>query len=553
MARGVTALLAGWLLLGAAHIALLPPWEGFDETAHYSRVQQIVTERRLPSRETSRLSADIVGYAAVAPMPYDTAPRSSFTYETFFAGDDASRARARALVHDPPLAPRRFVPTEIVNWERKHPPLAYLALAPVFASTETLPLSWHLLALRLAAFVPAWLALALVAWACLREAHQAHGAARARWLWAAVGVAVWPACFPAWFADLARLGNDGWAALVASVLWLVMARQRRDAASVRTAVLLGALLGVGWLTKAYFVAMTPAVAAWTMVAADQRQPWTRRARAATVVALLGAGIGAWWYADNLQPYLNVLLARRSGGVVAAVDAHFTTRAWLRGVAALVASAAWPGSWSFARPAYIWFVPLAVSVLLAAAAIVRGAWRAPRDDARWIPVWLAGPVVAGLVYYVFVRVASTGEGRVAAGYYLHVLAGPLGAALGMGVAGPWARPALRRTAGAFLAYALAFAAVVSWAQLLLFAGLLAKSDDKFYVVAGAGRLPAGFGVPEALHRLEVLALPWVAVPCWLAGAAVAAGALIALGRHLPAATPAHGASERAGLRTTHAIR
>ena len=35
------ALLAAALLIGVAQIAELPPFEGFDETAHYSYIEQI--------------------------------------------------------------------------------------------------------------------------------------------------------------------------------------------------------------------------------------------------------------------------------------------------------------------------------------------------------------------------------------------------------------------------------------------------------------------------------------------------------------------------------
>jgi hypothetical protein len=45
---GLFALLAGALLIGLAQILVLPPWEGFDETAHYSYVQQLAETGRWP-------------------------------------------------------------------------------------------------------------------------------------------------------------------------------------------------------------------------------------------------------------------------------------------------------------------------------------------------------------------------------------------------------------------------------------------------------------------------------------------------------------------------
>jgi hypothetical protein len=49
--RVITAvLLLAALFIGLAHIALLPPFEGFDETGHYSYIQQLADTGRSPRR-----------------------------------------------------------------------------------------------------------------------------------------------------------------------------------------------------------------------------------------------------------------------------------------------------------------------------------------------------------------------------------------------------------------------------------------------------------------------------------------------------------------------
>jgi hypothetical protein len=49
MMRWILAeLLLASLLIGLAHVAGLPPFEGFDETAHYSYIEQIAKTGRLP-------------------------------------------------------------------------------------------------------------------------------------------------------------------------------------------------------------------------------------------------------------------------------------------------------------------------------------------------------------------------------------------------------------------------------------------------------------------------------------------------------------------------
>ena len=93
--RAIVCLLSSWLVLGIAHIALLPPWEGFDETAHYSYVQQLVETRRIPNGPSARMSRLIQRYASLAPMPFGL--RGRWTYESFFT--QAAPVQTTARLH----------------------------------------------------------------------------------------------------------------------------------------------------------------------------------------------------------------------------------------------------------------------------------------------------------------------------------------------------------------------------------------------------------------------------------------------------------------------
>src|SRR5690242_11679896 len=101
----VALLLAGSLLLGLAHIALLPPWEGFDETGHYSYVEQVAPTGRW-TRAGDMISKDIDDYLKVAPAN-ENLP-AQWTYHRFFGAGADVVARGRDMVHAPPAAPRRF-------------------------------------------------------------------------------------------------------------------------------------------------------------------------------------------------------------------------------------------------------------------------------------------------------------------------------------------------------------------------------------------------------------------------------------------------------------
>ena len=92
-------ILAANLLFGASHISMLPPWEGFDEIAHFSSIQQIADTGTIPRQKISAISADVEGYAQFGPMPYSTNPpmekNRGFTYKSFFGQAEEQIAETR--------------------------------------------------------------------------------------------------------------------------------------------------------------------------------------------------------------------------------------------------------------------------------------------------------------------------------------------------------------------------------------------------------------------------------------------------------------------------
>jgi hypothetical protein len=521
--RTTLQLLSAWLALGVAYISFLPPWEGFDETAHHSYLQQLVDTRQVPRRGASFLSEDVEEYARRAPLPYD-APLGRLTYRSFFEAPPDTVAVGRAAIQGRPASPRQYVPGSVPNWQQQHPPLAYVALAPVYLTTAHLSWAAHLWSLRVAAYLVAWLSLAIAAAACMAGARATTGADRDRWHWALIGVSIWPLCFPAWFPDMARLGNDAFSAALVSGIWLTTVRCRDRIVGMKPALTLGMLVGAGLLTKAFFIPVAAGLTAYICLDGGRHEPLGRRAAAVTVMLVTAGVIAGWWNLENWQQYYDLATSQRTGGLFNGLAQRFSVAAWLRGHAALVATVAWPGSWSLARPPYPFFVPLGVLVLLSAGAYAAALWRTTWPPVVRLPGWLLLAMLAVLLYYVWLRVAFIGEGRLAAGYYLHFLAGPLGSALGFGLWAWWGRPAFRRLFVGLAAYALAFAAAISCAQLLLFAGVLTKSAQKFYELAAPLPRPA-----LLFGRLGVLAFPWLGLACWSIGATLLALGLLSARR------------------------
>ena len=526
LARSCRLLAAAYLLLGLAHLALLPPWEGFDESAHYSYIQQVADESRLPRMGDARLSRDVERYAEAAPLPYATRPpfdhNGGITYAAFRRQPPASRREAAGLVHGAPRTPRRFESGATANWQAQHPPLYYAALAPVYRATRRWSWAAHLFALRGSSFLLAWLAWGLAVRGGLREAARTGDG---RWQWAAVGTALWPMAWPAWFPEFARLGNDSLAALFATALWLACLRAARRGLSPGRAALLGAIGGAGALTKVTFVPITIGLAGYWAVRGRRGDGLPARTVAvrSAILLVVAAAIAAPWYARELHPYLvplwpdEVAALEASGGLPGAFAARFTLTAWLRAQAALVASFAWSGSWSLALPPYVFLAPLALAALLAAAGHLARLRGTDPGDVAWLPLWMALPLLAAFEYHVVVRIALIGAG-ITPGYYLHALAAPLGAALGLALEYAWRRRSTRRLALGLGGYAIAFAAAVSVLQVLMFAGRLVKAGrNRFYQAVEPW--PSLLDPGAVLSDLRPLAYPGAGAAAWLLGGAL----------------------------------
>src|SRR5262245_17037745 len=162
--RGFSLLLAAVILAGAAQLLVLPPFEGFDETAHYSYIREIADTHAIPVFGRSAIATIVAEYQRLGPRPYSSVlpfnQNGGWTYETFAANHaihDAYRRRYR-VAND---SSRRYEPTAELNWEAQHPPLYYALLAPIMRATDGLSFNTQFFVLRLASYLLASLGLVI--------------------------------------------------------------------------------------------------------------------------------------------------------------------------------------------------------------------------------------------------------------------------------------------------------------------------------------------------------------------------------------------------------
>jgi hypothetical protein len=469
--RPIWLILLAVALLGVAHVAFLPPFEGYDENAHWSYIQQIADQSRLPPASESWLSGDFEDYDGPRPFEMSTPDKpSGAAFRRYFAGPHGDLGRPVARAYRSGAHP---------NWEpRQQPPLYYVLLAPAYRLARNLSWPDHFLVLRLVSWAMAFAGFALGALATLRWLRREGATWAVLWL-----IPAWPILFPELFPEMARLGNDSLALLFAGIAWyFILALLEQP--SLGRAVGLGLALGLGLWTKSFFLPISAGVALLFLYAAWRRGEG-RHLGDILLALLLAGAIGGSWYLGNYRTYGSVFgqtefaALRQAGGLLPALMALPKLDLALqlaRGVALMAATFAWAGTWTLAHPPNFLLLPVVALALIPA-----GLWIA--RFARWpvagqAPLFLAAPLVAGLLSHQLLSIATGGAIADTPGWYLHILCGPLSLALALG----WRWP---RALSLLAAYAVLFHAL-SWAsQLSLFSGCAYKPGARMALTLDAG--------------------------------------------------------------------
>ena len=498
-------LLLGIYAFGLAQIAILPPFEGFDEPGHYSYLQQIAETGTWP-RHGDAMSANIDDYLKVAPTAAAMSPR--WTYQSFMTADAGVIAAGRDAIHAEPSSPGAWRPGTIVNWEAQHPPLYYALLAPAYRWSAGWSLGARLLLLRSISYTLAWSAQVLASLGAIRHAKLNSLPPGI----VILSPALWALMFPMWFPDMARLGNDSLVVVLAACVGLLAGRLVGEPRGPGLHLGLGVVLGLGLITKATFLPLTLAtlgLLAWRC--------WRQRRSSEVKGALVGfmacafacVCVAGWWYVVQIVQMGSMIGSNDDinlgglNGLREGLVQHGSVSAFLRMPVIFELSMIWAGTWSAVFPPLVTIVPLLaapVVLALAAAAALRTRILTFVDVLAMSTLAL---FTLGLAYHSVILIAETGSAAPA--WYLQSFAPVLWPLLAWGIAATLRWRWVAWVPRFVLGYSLPFLLFVTAIQALFFAGCAGlRPDTRRFDVAGSR---ACLAHPMMLFRnLEVIAFP-----------------------------------------------
>lgn len=451
--RLIVFLLAANLMMGLGRVATLPPFEGFDETAHYSRLEAEAFAP--PGTPTAFITQDVENYYAHGPVsprwifarkfnnayhealtsrkPLDLAgqmkKKEAYTdYHRFFA--QPSRWNEYETLYRQQPAAAAFTSTNTPNWQFQHPPLYYVLFGKLLRPLKDTPLISRLFALRALSYLTAFLGFVIGLFATVRhlESRNVPGAR-------AIGVlgAFYPFVMPVFFEEFARLGNDSLCALLFGITWALVLWFLRQPREMFIWVLLGIVMGLSYLTK---MLMFPADLGLLIFIALQKpdQPGlANRLKPAATAGAIAFVIG----------YLSTL----NGGFVGSLELE----AWLHG-RGYVSATGIPWSellfniqtmltsmvYNFGDMAMFGMGTIAVGAMFLALLYVLARWllALPRDPRReeWLPLYPLSLMLGGLFLHAVLGAFAYRADHVAVtpARYIHVEAPALMLIFGAGL-------------------------------------------------------------------------------------------------------------------------
>ena len=397
-------LLVYGLLNAALYSSLLPLWEGFDEEFHYGYVQYLGAHHRFPVLGPTALSLEINRTIGVLPMSYimirNVRLQGVRTFDEYFALPGATRhalyAEAQSIPTDLRLSESAQYYT---NYEVHHAPLAYLLMAVPDSLLSSVPLPRRVWIVRL-------LASSACVWLMFRGMLALGKEAGLEGAFTAVVVFLTFSCQMFW-ATVAHIAND-WLAVPMAV-WLIVWALRRNA------IWFAVILGLGLLSKAYFLVFVPLYVLAALLWYPKRD-W---------LALLAipAVLAGPWYIRNLMLYGNLSARVEESNGVTTVGAlqSLVSIPWLKSIPFMARGAFWMGNSSFTDFSIRTMNTL---LLLLAAGLVLYMMRGPRR--REVILWAPLVLFCGAMIYVTGSSYSFTKGAATAAspWYLQAVMTPL---------------------------------------------------------------------------------------------------------------------------------
>ncbi|MBI2119615.1 MAG: glycosyltransferase family 39 protein [Elusimicrobia bacterium] len=230
-----------FILHGTIFLSLLPLWEGFDEWLHYSYIAYLSRTGKIPDQTSPSVPEEIFESLKIIPGSLEN---NHMEYKTFWELPEkllTDKLHAIASLKNDDRSP-----LTISNWQSQHPPLYYRLFSPIYKIYNNSNLVHTVIILR-------WISIILVSLGFLPLYYLFRIFFSP--LESTLGLLFFT-IYPSTFILFGHLTNDALAFPLFSSLILLCFLQLKNGISRIHSILIGCSLGLGIITKLYFLTAT---------------------------------------------------------------------------------------------------------------------------------------------------------------------------------------------------------------------------------------------------------------------------------------------------------
>lgn len=509
--------LYGWfvylLLVLTGYAFLQPAFEGFDENPHYSRILDASEDIGSQFSGKHAFRASVLNYPGPEAYASGEAPFSTpKTYDNFYlkAQDAASHVKSYRVGD---YSDESSVKD---NWQYQHPPLYYVLAGGLNRILLTDAVVVNVVMLRLFSVLLVGLGLIY----CYKGLCRLRSKLGISVSSINSAIALFALCFPMFYFEFARLGNDALVFLLLSLAFYCSASAYQSSRPQNNLFYMSICLMFGLWTKAIVLPLLPMFAIYAICCLWHCYGGARKvlvARDFLWTYALPVMLGLGWYVFSYLKFNDLGLGSeardlgQSTGLVQGLYANFDVVKFVRGLLVPWITFVYAGSWSLVRGPLGIYAALALIYGVILIKYVLHLSREPFRVIEWMPLGLVALLYAGLAYHVLLSMALSGLGT-SGGWYLYVLTPWLLLTLCIAIDTTSPRLVKHAQLGGLVISAYLFIA-----NALIYAGYVVKADNKGMKYVGESLASA---LPAAFERLGYVSYPWFAAVLFLVAIAVA---------------------------------
>lgn len=506
MKRYWLAYIFSLIFVGISYLAIMPPFEGFDEQAHYSLLRELSSTKKIPLYGKSYLDQFVVNFPGPVPYSLDGPPfDNGVTYSKFFNFRNMIEDYQHNYRYSSSIP--AYQSSHILNWQAQHPPLYYLLLAPILSTDSEFSFTAQLFSIRLISFLFAIVGVifGLLAIQPFKNNIQNNSI---------VGFILYPVILPMFFIEFTRIGNDSLCLFFVGLLTYLFSIWIKDEYSIKKSIIIGVALGFGLLTKALFLPILFSIIIFLLFRLWVGEEYRiDRFRSAMLILISALMVGGGWYLNNLitlghfSGSNEAIVLSHQGGLWKGLKEHFSFYAFIHGVLSSLVTFSAAGTRSMAHLPGFFQIPLLILACWVCVASIFSIRKYPIHDVVWMPIWIVAFFVGGLIWHVLVGIALWGVGATP-GWYLHILLPWIAPFIGLGVTLIFKDRRTKRLLLFLIWYAALYHAALWWAQFALFTGCATKGVNGAYVFST--QVLCIDQAPLLMNRATVLGYPGLAV-------------------------------------------